>query len=89
MLFRSISLITERSCKRNVALTGELTLSGRILPVGGVKEKVLAAHRAGVKSVVFPAKNEADIRDIPGDISKDLKIYKINELEEIIDLVLN
>ncbi|UCD91562.1 MAG: endopeptidase La [Desulfobacterales bacterium] len=84
-----ISLITERSCKRNVALTGELTLSGRILPVGGVKEKVLAAHRAGVKYVVFPAKNEADIKDIPEDISKDLKIYKINELEEIIDLVLN
>lgn len=84
-----ISLITERSCKRNVALTGELTLSGRILPVGGVKEKVLAAHRAGVTSVVFPAKNEADIRDIPEGIQKDLKIYKINELEEIIDLVLN
>jgi ATP-dependent Lon protease len=84
-----ISLITDRSCKRNVALTGELTLSGRILPVGGVKEKILAAHRAGVKSVVFPAKNEADIRDIPEDISKDLKIYKINELEEIIDVVLN
>jgi ATP-dependent Lon protease len=84
-----ISLITGRTCKRNVALTGELTLSGRILPVGGVKEKVLAAHRAGVKSVVFPAKNEANIRDIPKDISKDLTIYKINELDEAIDLVLN
>jgi ATP-dependent Lon protease len=84
-----ISLITERSCKRNVALTGELTLSGRILPVGGVKEKALAAHRAGVTSVVFPDKNEADIRDIPEDIQKDLKILRINELEEIIDLVLN
>jgi ATP-dependent Lon protease len=72
-----------------VALTGELTLSGRILPVGGVKEKVLAAHRAGVKSVVFPAKNEADIGDVPEEIKKDLKILKINELEEIIDLVLN
>ncbi len=84
-----ISLLTNRSCKRNVALTGELTLSGRILPVGGVKEKILAAHRAGVKSVVFPAKNEADIRDIPEDIKKDLKILKINELDEIIDLVLN
>jgi ATP-dependent Lon protease len=84
-----ISLITGRSCKRNVALTGELTLSGRILPVGGVKEKVLAAHRAGVKTVVFPAKNEADIRDIPEGIQKDLKILKINEVEEIIDLVLN
>jgi len=84
-----ISLITERSCKRNVALTGELTLSGRILPVGGVKEKALAAHRAGVTSVVFPDKNEADIRDIPEDIQKDLKILKINELDEIIDVVLN
>ncbi len=84
-----ISLITERSCKRNVALSGELTLSGRILPVGGVKEKALAAHRAGVTSVVFPDKNEADIRDIPEDIQKDLKILKINELEEIIDVVLN
>jgi ATP-dependent Lon protease len=66
-----------------------LTLSGRILPVGGVKEKALAAHRAGVTSVVFPDKNEADIRDIPEDIQKDLKILKINELEEIIDVVLN
>jgi len=83
-----ISLLTERLCKRNVALTGELTLSGRILPVGGVKEKVLAAHRAGVKSVVFPARNEADIKDISEDIKKDLDIIKINELDEIIDLVL-
>jgi ATP-dependent Lon protease len=83
-----ISLLTERLCKRNVALTGELTLTGRILPVGGVKEKVLAAHRAGVKSVVFPARNEADIKDISEDIKKDLDIIKINELEEIIDLVL-
>jgi ATP-dependent Lon protease len=83
-----ISLLTERLCKRNVALTGELTLTGRILPVGGVKEKVLAAHRAGVKSVVFPARNEADIKDISEDIKKDLDIIKINELEEILDLVL-
>jgi ATP-dependent Lon protease len=84
-----ISLITNRSCKRNVALTGELTLSGRILPVGGVKEKVLAAHRAGVKSVVFPARNDADIKDIPEDIQKDIQIIEINELDEVIDLVLN
>lgn len=84
-----ISLITDRSCKRNVALTGELTLTGRILPVGGVKEKVLAAHRAGVKSVVFPAKNEADIKDISEDIKKDIDIIKINELKEVVDLVLN
>jgi ATP-dependent Lon protease len=84
-----ISLITNRSCKRNVALTGELTLSGRILPVGGVKEKVLAAHRAGVKSVVFPARNDSDIKDISEDIKKDITIIEIDELEEVIDLVLN
>ncbi len=84
-----ISLITNRSCKRTVALTGELTLSGRILPVGGVKEKVLAAHRAGVKTVVFPARNDSDIKDISEDIKKDIQIIEINELEEVVDLVLN
>ena len=83
-----ISLLTDRPVRRNVALTGELTLSGRILPVGGVKEKVLAAHRAGVKTVIFPAKNEADIQDIHPDIKKDLKIYAIDELPEIVNLVL-
>jgi ATP-dependent Lon protease len=83
-----ISLLTERPCKRDVALTGELTLSGRILPVGGVKDKILAAHRAGVTSVVLPAKNETDTLDIPETILKDLSIHKIDELEEIIDLVL-
>jgi len=83
-----ISLLTERPCKRDVALTGELTLTGRILPVGGVKEKVLAAHRAGVKSVVFPAKNEAEIQDISEDVKKDLNIITIEELSEVIDLVL-
>ncbi len=83
-----ISLLTERPCKRDVALTGELTLTGRILPVGGVKEKVLAAHRAGVKTVVFPAKNEAEIQDISEDVKKDLNIITIEKLSEVIDLVL-
>jgi ATP-dependent Lon protease len=83
-----ISLVTNRPCVRNTALTGELTLSGRILPVGGVREKVLAAHRAGVKSVIFPAKNDADLRKIPDDIKKELNIITANELDEIIDLVL-
>ena len=83
-----ISLLTERPCKKDTALTGEMTLSGRLLPVGGVKEKVLAAHRAGVKAVVFPAKNEADLKDISDDIKKDLKIITTDKLMEIIDLVL-
>ncbi|MBF0451034.1 MAG: endopeptidase La [Candidatus Magnetomorum sp.] len=83
-----ISLLTQRPCKRDVALTGELTLSGRILPVGGVKEKILAAHRAGVKTIVFPAKNDADLKNIPLEISQNMKIIPINELDEIVDQVL-
>jgi ATP-dependent Lon protease len=83
-----VSLLTNRPSRRDMALTGEVTLSGRVLPVGGVKEKVLAAHRAGVKTVVFPAKNEADIREIPDDIKKDLQILTIGELSEAFDMVL-
>ncbi len=83
-----ISLLTGRPSRRDMALTGELTLSGRILPVGGVKEKVMAASRAGVKSVVFPARNESDLQDISDDIKKDLKIFAINELSEIVEHVL-
>ena len=84
-----ISLVTGRPGRRDTALTGELTLSGRILPVGGVREKVLAAHRAGVKSVVFPAKNDADLSEIPDDIKKDLTIITIDNLDEIVDSVLH
>jgi ATP-dependent Lon protease len=83
-----VSLLTDRPSRRDMALTGEVTLSGRVLPVGGVKEKILAAHRAGVKTVVFPAKNEADIREIPDDIKKDLQILTIGELSEAFDMVL-
>jgi len=83
-----ISLLTKRPCKRDVALTGELTLSGRILPVGGVKEKVLAAHRAGVKTIVFPAKNDTDLHDLPPEIKNNVNIVPINELDEIVDRVI-
>ena len=82
-----ISLVTGRPGRRDMALTGELTLSGRILPVGGVREKVLAAHRAGVRTVVFPAKNDADLREIPDDIRNELEIITVNELDEIVDLL--
>jgi len=69
-------------------LSGELTLSGRILPVGGVKDKAMAAHRAGVKCVVFPNKNDGDLREIPEDIKNDLEIIKVGELSEAVDIVL-
>jgi len=83
-----LSLITGRPCRRDTALSGELTLTGRILPVGGIKEKVLAAHRAGIRTVVFPMKNEANLRKISEDIQKDLKIITIVELNEVVDQVL-
>jgi ATP-dependent Lon protease len=83
-----LSLITERPCRRDTALSGELTLTGRILPVGGVKEKVLAALRAGIKTVVFPLKNEANLREIPDDIKQDIEIITIDELSQVVDQVL-
>ncbi|MBW2108658.1 MAG: endopeptidase La [Deltaproteobacteria bacterium] len=83
-----LSVITGRPARREVALSGELTLSGRILPVGGIKEKSLAAHRAGVTCVVFPKKNEADLSDIPKEIRSELEIVTVNRLENIVDRVL-
>jgi ATP-dependent Lon protease len=83
-----LSLITNRPCRRDTALSGELTLTGRILPVGGIKEKVLAAHRAGIKTVVFPTKNETNLKEIPEEIQSDLEIIKIDELNDVIDRVL-
>ncbi len=82
-----ISLIKNRPAVRTVAMTGEITLSGRILPVGGIKEKLMAAVRAGVKTVVLPVKNSVDIDEIPENILKNLKIIPIEELD-IIEIVL-
>jgi ATP-dependent Lon protease len=83
-----ISLLTDRPSRRDVALTGELTLSGRILPVGGIKDKAMAAHRAGVKCVVFPDKNDGDLRQIPEEIKNDLEIITVSNLGDIVDKVL-
>ncbi|MBT8341674.1 MAG: ATP-dependent protease, partial [Desulfatitalea sp.] len=84
-----ISLVTNRCCRREAAMTGELTLTGRILPVGGIKEKLLAAHRAGVRTVVLPGKNSVNLRDIPQDVHQALKIITIDELDAAMDFVLH
>ncbi|MGB5883123.1 MAG: endopeptidase La [Desulfobulbales bacterium] len=84
-----LSLLTEKPVRRDVALSGELTLSGRILPVGGVRAKLLAARRAGIKTVVLPLKNEADLRDVPDEVMGDLKIISTDEVSKIVDLVLS
>ena len=83
-----ISLLTERAARKNIAITGELTLSGRILPVGGVKEKVLAAKRAGIKTVIMPKLNAIDINNLPEEVKKGIDIRLAEKMDEIVDEVL-
>ncbi|MFH2218200.1 MAG: endopeptidase La [Pseudomonadota bacterium] len=83
-----LSLATERPARRDVAMTGELTLSGRILPVTGIREKILAARRAGVKTVVFPEKNRVDVDNIGDEIRGDLELVLADSVEKVVDRVL-
>jgi ATP-dependent Lon protease len=83
-----ISLLTGHAARRDVAITGELTLTGRILPVGGIKEKLLAARQAGVKIVVLPNKNKADVENLSDDVKKGLELVRADNIDEIVDLVL-
>jgi ATP-dependent Lon protease len=79
------SLYTGRRVRPDTAMTGEITLSGLVFPIGGVKEKVLAAHRAGVRRVLLPTRNEADIDDIPDDVRNDLQLVFVSTIGEVID----
>jgi ATP-dependent Lon protease len=83
-----ISAFTERKVRNDYAMTGEITLRGKVLAVGGVKEKVLAAHRAGIKNIILPAENKKDLIDIPAEALKDLKIEFVSDMQEVIDKVL-
>jgi len=88
MLSAISSLLTGRLVRPDVAMTGEITLRGLVLPVGGVKEKVLAAHRAGVKRVVLPKRNEKDLPDIPEEVKKELELVFVHRMEEVLEAVL-
>ncbi len=83
-----LSLLTGRPAHREVAISGEITLSGRILPVGGIKEKVLAAGRAGVKHVILPLRNKVDVEKLPSGILRDLRFSYVERIEEAVELVL-
>ncbi len=84
-----VSLLTGRPVRPRVAMTGEITLSGRVLPVGGIKEKVLAAHRMGVKEVILPKRNEKAVKeDIPENVRADLQIHLVSTIEEVLALAL-
>ena len=82
------SLYTGRRVRPDTAMTGEITLSGLVFPIGGVKEKVLAAHRAGIRRVLLPTRNEADTDDIPDDVKNDLQIVFVSTINEVIDAAL-
>ena len=82
------SLLTGRTAKSNIAMTGELTLSGQVLAVGGIKDKVLAAHRLGADTVILPRKNENDLDDVPDDVRADLNFVLVEHLDQVLDLAL-
>ena len=82
------SLLTGRPVRSDVALTGEITLRGLVLPVGGIKEKVLAANRAGITTVILPKRNEKDLEEVPEEVKKKMKFHFVQRMDEIIDLAL-
>ena|SRR5665648_49592 len=78
------SLITGKAVDPKTAMTGEITLSGAVMPVGGIKEKILAAHRAGIKKVILPKENERDLEDVPEDVRNELKFVPVETIEEVL-----
>ena len=84
-----LSMLTERRVRTGVAMTGEITLTGQVLPIGGVKEKVLAAKRSGVKEVILPFENEVNVReDLKSEQIGDIKIHYVKEMEQVVELAL-
>ena len=82
------SALTKRPARKDVAMTGEVTLRGKVLPIGGVRDKVLAAHRAGVKTVVLPEENEKDLEDVPEHVRQELKFAFVKHMDQVLDLAL-
>lgn len=88
MLTALTSLLTDRKVKKQLAMTGEITLRGAVLPVGGIKEKVLAAYRAGIKTILLPEWNQKDIEDIPANVRKSIEFHFIKDMMDVIRLAL-
>src|SRR5205807_910033 len=79
-----VSALTGRPVRKDVAMTGEITLRGRVLPIGGVKEKLLAAHRAGIKTFVLPRKNRKDLSEIPPEVLEKVEVILVAHIEEVL-----
>lgn len=88
MMTSIVSTLTGIPIKKDVAMTGEITLRGRVLPIGGLKEKILAAHRGGIKTVIIPKANEADLFEIPDSVKKDLNIISVELADEVLPFAL-
>jgi ATP-dependent Lon protease len=88
MLTALVSLLTNRTAKKDLAMTGEITLRGLVLPVGGIKEKVLAAHRAGVKMLILPKWNKKDLEDVPAKVRKEIAFHFVDEMLDVLRLAL-
>jgi ATP-dependent Lon protease len=79
-----VSALTKRPVYRDIAMTGEITLRGRVLPIGGLKEKLIAAHRGGVKCVIIPKENEKDLKDVPKSITSQMGIRFVEHMDEVL-----
>jgi len=79
-----VSALTKRKVHRDIAMTGEITLRGRVLPIGGLKEKIIAAHRGGIKKILIPEENEKDLKDVPQSISNQLEIVTVEHMDEVL-----
>ena len=88
MVTSIVSSITNIPVRRDVAMTGEVTLTGQVLPIGGLKEKLLAAHRAGIKEVLIPKENEKDLVDMPKKIIDDIKITPVDHADQVLKVAL-
>jgi ATP-dependent Lon protease len=83
-----ISALTHRPVHHDVAMTGEITLRGRVLPVGGLKEKSMAAHRAGIKTIIVPRRNEKDLIEVPKKVQRDLKFVFVDRMDDVLSVAL-
>ncbi|WP_306321887.1 MULTISPECIES: endopeptidase La [unclassified Streptomyces] len=82
------SLLSGRLVRTDVAMTGEVSLTGRVLPIGGVKQKLLAAHRAGISTVIIPKRNEADLDDVPAEVLEKLDVHPVTDVRQVLELAL-
>ena len=84
-----VSLLSERSVRPDVAMTGEVTLQGRVLPIGGVKQKVLAAHRSGIREVILPHDNGPDLEDVPSEVLENVTVHLVKDISEVLNVALS